>query len=96
MNDYIVPQDEKGFGKRHFVIKFCPEKKCYLLKDLEDGTGTFIKISPKVALKNNSIISFGDIHFAVIFPPKDQENKNTMIIKFLEGPRAKETMYFIQ
>ena len=65
----MFSSDEKGFGKRHFVIKYNTEKKNYFLKDLEDGTGTFIKIAPKMVLKNNTIISFGDIHFAIVFPP---------------------------
>ncbi len=65
----MVPQEERGFGKRHFLIKYDTEKKTYYLKDLEEGTGTFIKIAPKWALRNNSVISFGDIHFATLFPP---------------------------
>jgi len=78
----VVSSEEKGFGKRHFQIKFDIEKKGYLLRDLEDGTGTFIKIFPKWILKNNSIISFGDIHFATIFPPPiKQPGNNSKDIK---------------
>ena len=64
-----MSDEEKGFGKRHFQIKYDLTRKTYLLKDMEDGTGTFIKIAPKWTLKNNSIISFGDIHFATVCPP---------------------------
>lgn len=91
----MVPPEEKGFGRRHFVIKYSIERKIYILKDLEEGTGTFIKINPKLTLRNNSIVSFGDIHFAVIFPPVDPilpEAKPSILVKFLEGPKAKEAM----
>ena len=66
-----MPEEEKGFGKRHFLIKYDPEQKKYFLKDLEEGTGTFIKIAPKWELRNNSVISFGETHFATIFPPNN-------------------------
>ena len=65
-NDYVVPSEERGFGKRHFVIKYMDDKSNYFLKDLDDGTGTFVKVYPKIILKNNTIISFGNIHFAVV------------------------------
>ena len=42
-NDVILPKSE-GFGNNHFYIKFCPEKNFYTLKDMGDGTGTFIKV----------------------------------------------------
>lgn len=64
-NDFIVDCKAKVFEKRYFMIKHCNVRKAYLLKDLEYGTGTFIKVSPRCVLKNNSIISFGDIHFCV-------------------------------
>jgi len=38
-----LPKNE-GFGKRHFMIQFSIEKNGYYIKDLGDGTGTFIKV----------------------------------------------------
>ncbi len=55
------------------MVKYDLEKKSYFLKDLEDGTGTFIKIAPKIVLRNNAVISFGQTHFAVLFPGKGAE-----------------------
>lgn len=142
MNDFIMPADEKGSGLRHFMIRYHVDKKAYFLKDLEEGTGTFVRITPKLILRNNTIISFGNIHFAIIFPTpapqipsknisvtdinttipeiaktkeiaktepqldskkeiqisptNDNKNlpQNSIMIKFLEGPKAKQVLYF--
>lgn len=81
INDYIIPKEEAGFGKRHFLIKYDPENRKYFLKDIPEGSGTFIKIPQKMLLKQNNVISFGEYHFATIFPP-EYENK-AIQIKFL-------------
>jgi hypothetical protein len=44
LNDVILPQAE-GFGPRHFSIKFNTDLSCYTLKDLGEGSGTFIKLA---------------------------------------------------
>lgn len=54
-----------GFGDRHFMIKFCVDRNSYILKDLGEGTGTFIKIEKHSLLKNGHIISFADSHLVV-------------------------------
>jgi hypothetical protein len=36
-----------------------------LLKDLGDGTGTFIKVERDFVLKNGHIVSFGENHMVV-------------------------------
>ena len=33
-----------GIGKRHMVIKYDAEDKKYYLRDLGDGSGTFIRV----------------------------------------------------
>ena len=43
LNDFVLPKNE-GFGKRHFTIVFSVEKNGYYIKDMGDGTGTFIKV----------------------------------------------------
>jgi len=47
------------------MIKFSNEANSYLLKDLGEGTGTFIKIERPCVLKNGHIISFGENHMVV-------------------------------
>lgn len=94
---------EPGWGRRHFVIKFCLKKKKYLIKDLGEGSGTFIQIDKSYVIKNNTIISFAETHFAIILPPLNEKEKpyslyfsifvfRYVIIKFLEGPKMNEIL----
>ena len=64
VNDVILPETE-GFGARHFQIKFSASKNSYLLKDLGDGSGTFVKVDRDFVLKNGQIVSFGENHMVV-------------------------------
>ena len=66
INDYGFPQTEVGFGQRHFEISYNLHRNAYLLKDLKDGTGTFIRIKNKKILTNSIIISFNKIHLSII------------------------------
>jgi len=88
--DYKIHENEKGIGKRHFMIRFNTELKKYQVKDLGDmeGYGTFIKINVKHKLKTGNVISFGEIHFEVT------ASSNELTIKFLEGSKANRQMYF--
>lgn len=58
-----------GIGKRHMVIKYNEIDKKYYLRDLGDGSGTFVRIdnSRDLILKHGFIISFGDSHMVVQF-----------------------------
>jgi len=67
LNDFDIAVDETGVGKRHMIIKYSLAEKRYLLRDLGEGSGTFVKISLPLLLKNGYIISFGDSHMAVNF-----------------------------
>jgi FHA domain len=64
LNDVLLPKSE-GFGRRHFMIQFSIEKNGYYLRDLNDGSGTFIKIDTEKILKNGQIVSFGETHMVV-------------------------------
>ncbi len=41
------------------------EKNGYFLKDMGEGTGTFIKVDQYFILKNGHIVSFGESHMVV-------------------------------
>ena len=66
------------------MIKYNDTNNKYYIKDLADGTGTFIKIIKPLKLLNGYIVSFGDTHITILF----EDDK--LIIKFLEGIRANE------
>ena len=68
INDYLLPNNETGFGKKHFQIKYDPRNSSYSLVDLSQGTGTFIKIDKPLLLKHNFIIAFGDSHIVIQYP----------------------------
>ena len=58
-----------GIGKRHMVIKYQELDKKYYLRDLGDGSGTFIRVdnNKDLVLKHGFIVSFGDSHMVVQF-----------------------------
>jgi hypothetical protein len=85
-NDFNFPFDEQGFGKKHMLIKYVAEAKQYFLRDLGDGTGTFVKIQAPLKVSNGFIVSFGDTHMTLCV----EKEKKQITIKFLEGMLANE------
>ena len=86
INDIILPEREKGVGKRHFMIQhnkgeFYIEKGSYLIKDMGEGMGTFIRIDKPVLLKTSYIISYGDSHMII------QIDDSMLTLRFIEGPK---------
>ena len=65
INDYTFPTEERGMGKRHFSIEYNLVTENYFLKDLGDGTGTFIKIDGKYTITTDIIISFNTFHISI-------------------------------
>ena len=50
------------------MIKYDIQRQTYFLRDLGEGSGTFVKVpSEGIILKNGYIISFGDTHMTVNF-----------------------------
>jgi pSer/pThr/pTyr-binding forkhead associated (FHA) protein len=72
------------------MVKYHTDTKKYYLRDLADGTGTFIKIVRPTKIESGNIISFGDTHMTILI---EKEN-NLIILKFLEGMRANEKKSF--
>jgi len=56
-------------GQRHMVIKYSPMDQNYYLRDLGNGSGTFIRIDNKkeLILYHGFIVSYGDSHMVVQF-----------------------------
>jgi hypothetical protein len=63
----VIPQDELGIGKRHLIIKYNMDNGEYFMRDLGDGSGTFVRLDIPLPLKHGFIISFGDSHMIVNF-----------------------------
>ena len=43
-NDFVISSLDTGIGKRHMVIKYNIDNKSYYLRDLGDGSGTFVRL----------------------------------------------------
>ena len=65
LNDFVIEESSKGMGKRHLVIKYNPTRQKYLITDLGDGSGTFVRIDSALVLKDGYIISFGNSHMTI-------------------------------
>lgn len=48
-NDVILKNDE-AIGRCHFRVRFDPTKNKFLIKDMGDGSGTFIRIEEPTVL----------------------------------------------
>jgi len=65
------------------------DNKNYYLRDLGDGSGTFVRLDVPLILKHGYIISFGDSHMVVQFCQDMKTQSNSKIqLKFLDGPKT--------
>lgn len=74
------------------VIKYNLSDKRYYIRDLGDGSGTFVRIdnSKDLILKHGFIISYGDSHMVVQLSSEIHESRqvvNKITLKFLDGPK---------
>jgi len=85
VNDINFGRNDEAIGERHFMVKYDAGElylamNMYQLKDLGDGSGTFIKIEKPLLLRNNFIISYGVSHMGV------KISNRFLTLTFLEGP----------
>lgn len=85
LNDIVFSRGEVGMGNRHCLIKYIIESKSYYIKDMCEGTGTFIQIEKSINLHNEYVISCGNSHIFISINPK-----NELRLKFLDGPNNEE------
>lgn len=77
------------------VIKYNIDNKCYYLRDLGDGSGTFIRLDNPLIMKHGYIISFGDSHMVVQIQNEYTDRLHSKIhLKFLDGPKTDQTFTF--
>lgn len=79
---------ERGVGRHHFQIAFQSSQQRYTLKDLGEGTGTFLKLTFPHRLALPCIVSFGESHMKVTVLEEE-----ALQIVFLEGPKKDVTLY---
>ena len=119
MNDFVIPNLQlpseiepeaatpsnpgAGIGLRHMVIKYNLDTKQYYMRDLGDGSGTFIRVdnTKDLILKHGFIISFGDSHMVAqfssdIIDPSNQEVVQKVTLKFLDGPKIDKEFSFTE
>jgi len=86
-NDYNFPINE-NVGKVQFEIKYETDSQLYMLKDINNGTGSFVKLVQPQIIDNDYIFSFCEMHLFVYKPLKDNKIK----FKFLVGEH-KDTVF---
>mmetsp|Transcript_13331 Transcript_13331/g.9410 ORF Transcript_13331/g.9410 Transcript_13331/m.9410 type:complete len:144 (-) Transcript_13331:404-835(-) len=64
-NDFVISSEDTGIGRRHMIIKYNIDVRRYFLRDLGDGSGTFVRLDVPLQLKHGYIISFGDSHMTI-------------------------------
>ena len=94
INDFVINEEAQGMGKQHLLIKFNLTSNRYTISDLGDGTGTFVKISNDLLLKDGYIISFGNSHMKISANAPGLVCDDKLSIKFLEGPKSGEEFFF--
>lgn len=88
-NDYVWPNTEEGLGGQHFAIRFDPSARQFLLKDMGEGNGTFLRVQNWSLIPTKSIISFENSHTLV-----EILSENRLKVHFIEGPLANECFVF--
>lgn len=61
----VVLKNDETIGKCHFRIRYCPFSNKYMIKDMGDGSGTFIRIEEPTILKSGTVICVGESHIIV-------------------------------
>lgn len=63
--NHIVLKNDEAIGRCHFRVRFCPYRNKYLIKDMGDGSGTFIRIEEPTVLQSGTVICVGESHIIV-------------------------------
>lgn len=90
-NDYVFPAEESGFGQRQFKIFYSIDEDQYYLKDLGDGTGTFVRVDTQIVIRQGYIITFGNFHIVINYKlSKDPDPEYTIYVQLSDGIQTKE------
>lgn len=50
-NDFVIDPIDTCIGKRHMVIKYNMDNKSYYIRDLGEGSGTFVRLDVPLVRK---------------------------------------------
>ena len=78
------------------IIKFNLDDRRYYMRDLGDGSGTFVRLDQPLVLKNGFIIYFWYSHMEVNFSgdqygpdvSRSGVNYKPIQLKFIDGPKT--------
>lgn len=93
---------EKRIVGRHFRIRFDINERCYFIKDLGCGFGTFMKISSETKLRDSYLINIGNTYIVCTFGLEEyeidenniQNGDKVLIIKVFNGDIKTEPYFF--
>lgn len=84
LNDINISKTEDSpSAATFFVIEYDTISRLYSLKDMDRGTGTFLRIEKPMPLRDGIIVSFGDSHMLVSISSNSQD----IDLKFIDGPK---------
>ena len=71
--DYLLPLKHCEKYGRFFKIQYITKLNEYIIKDLGNGLGTFIKIQDSINIRKNSMINIGDSYLIFNFVDSNEE-----------------------
>ncbi len=72
--DYLLPLKHCEKMGRFFKIQYIPKINEYIIKDMGNGLGTFIKIQDFIYIRNSSMINIGDTYLIFNFISNDDKD----------------------
>lgn len=82
LNDILLPglkDDQIYKTNRQFYIYFSIETQRFMVKDLGNGIGVFIKVKEKYKIEENTMINIGDSYIVINKNPNEHENGNVSL-----------------
>ena len=65
--DFLLPVKHCNKLGKFFKIQYVPKLNIYIIKDLGNGFGTFIKITDSIIIRNYSLINIGSTYLLLYF-----------------------------
>ena len=66
VNDFVIPENKDSLGRQHLMIRYNPLTRKYLIKDSGEGSGTFLKLTFPIQVKDCYIFAIGESKFIIL------------------------------